>query len=119
MELVKKTLRETFENLLGDEYSLDTKFIEDVSKQENEFKLHNLKAAILMAESRPVYDWDNLLKHHVFSVMMGNEITYYYKGRQIVRFIAPEERFLSNWVKSDNGDLVFRSEFKGLRCEFL
>tara|TARA_R110001592_G_scaffold268269_3_gene534546 strand:- start:51249 stop:51608 length:360 start_codon:yes stop_codon:yes gene_type:complete len=119
MELVKKTLRETFENLLGHEDDFETKFIQNVAKQENDFKLHNLKAAIVMAESRPVYDWDNLLKHHVVAVMMGNQITYHYKGKPIVRFIAPEERFQSNWTKSDNGDLVFKLEFKGLRCEFL
>ena len=119
MELVKKTLRETFDKLLGDEDSLDTKFIRDVAKQEDDFKMHNLKKAIIMAESRPVYDWDKLLKHHVVAVMMGNVITYKYKGKSIVRFIAPENRFESNWIKSDSGELVFKSEFKGLRCEFL
>ena len=75
MELVKKTLRETFENLLGNEDSLDTTFIQDVVKQEEDFKMFNLKKAITMAESRPVYDWNKLLKHHVVAVMMGNVIT--------------------------------------------
>jgi len=119
MELVKKTLRESFENLLGNEDSLDTKFIRDVSKQEEDFKMHNLKKAIIMAESRPVYDWDNLLKHHVVAVMMGNVITYKYKGKPIVKFITPEERFESNWVHSNDGYLTIKAEFKGLRCEFL
>ena len=35
MELVSKTFRETFSNLLGEEESIPTKFIQDVIKKEN------------------------------------------------------------------------------------